>query len=172
MNIFNRLKKNIGGKDKKVGKLAQGVKKLVKDKSVDSKARLAEASAKREDLTLAQLEAKESKVAKPGKKKVAAKAGKQTGLSYKWILRPVITEKATYLGGENKYIFEVALKANKIEIRKAINKLYGVDVIKVNIVRSRGKKVTYGRITGTTKRTKKAIITLKPGQSISVYEGV
>ena len=44
--------------------------------------------------------------------------------------------------------------------------------MKINIIRSRGKKVTYGRISGTTKRTKKAIVTLKQGQSISVYEGV
>jgi len=126
----------------------------------------------KEDLTLAQLEEKESKIVKPGKKKVAAKAGQHGGLSYKWIIRPVITEKATYLAVENKYIFEVALKANKIEVRKAIEKLYGVNVIKINIIRSRGKKVTYGRISGVTKRTKKAIVTLKDGQSISVYEGV
>ncbi|MFW0862519.1 MAG: 50S ribosomal protein L23 [Candidatus Komeilibacteria bacterium] len=86
--------------------------------------------------------------------------------------RPVITEKATYLASENKYIFEVAMNANKIEVRKAIEKLYNVNVIKVNIIRSRGKKVTYGRISGKTRKTKKAIVTLKQGQSISVYEGV
>lgn len=126
----------------------------------------------KEDLTLAQLEEKESKTARSDKKKVGIVSNKQTGLAYKWILRPVITEKATYLGAENKYIFQVSLKANKIEIRKAIEKLYNVDVIKLNIIRSRGKKVTYGRINGTTRRTKKAIVTLKQGQSISVYEGV
>jgi len=126
----------------------------------------------KEDLTLAQLEEKESKTAKPGKKTTPDKAGKQSGLSYKWIQRPVITEKATYLAAENKYVFEVAMNANKIEVRKAIEKLYNVNVIKVNIVRSRGKKVTYGRISGKTRRTKKAIVTLKQGQSISVYEGV
>ncbi len=87
-------------------------------------------------------------------------------------MRPVITEKATYLSSYNKYVFEVSLKANKIEVKKAIAKLYNVDVIKVNVIRSRGKKVTYGRITGMTKRTKKVIVTLKQGQSISLYEGV
>ncbi|MBL7022170.1 50S ribosomal protein L23 [Patescibacteria group bacterium] len=126
----------------------------------------------KEDLTLAQLEEKEDRKAKPGKKKTADKAGKGSALAYKWIRRPIITEKATYLAAENKYIFEVALNANKIEVAKAISKLYNVDVEKVNVIVNRGKRVTYGRIHGRTKRTKKAIVTLKQGQTISVYEGV
>ena len=155
MSIFGKKKNN-------TDKAVKDDKKIAKVKSADTD----------KDLTLAQLEEKEGKTAKPGKKKAAGTGGKHSGLSYKWIIKPVITEKATYLGAENKYIFEVSLKANKIEVRKAIEKLYNVNVLKVNIIRSRGKKVTYGRISGTTKRTKKAIVTLKQGQSISVYEGV
>jgi large subunit ribosomal protein L23 len=161
MSIFNK-KKNIAEKP-----VASDVKTTVK-KDLDK----GKAVDKNEDLTLAQLEEKESKKVKPGKKKTASKAGKGSELAYKWIVKPIITEKATFLGAENKYIFEVSLKANKIEVAKAIESLYNVNVVKVNIIRQRGKKITYGRITGRTKQTKKAIVTIKQGQSISVYEGV
>jgi len=92
-------------------------------------------------------------------------------LAYKWLARPLITEKATYLGTNNQYLFNVSLTANKIEIRKAVEELYGVKVKKVNIIRSAGKAVSYGRVSGRTKRTKKAIVTLQSGQSIELYEG-
>ncbi len=91
---------------------------------------------------------------------------------YEIILRPVITEKSNRLmEGYNKYTFEVALDASKSEIKNAIQELFGVKVKKVNtmIVKPKKKRVM-GRFRqyGTTKRWKKAIVTLEPGESIDL----
>lgn len=103
----------------------------------------------------------------------AVKAKKHdTKDAYRVLIKPLVTEKGTYLHSENKYLFAVAIKANKITIKKAIWHLYGIKPLAINIVNVRGKKVRYGRTTGRTKNWKKAIITLKEGESIKVYEGV
>jgi len=94
------------------------------------------------------------------------------GNAYKIIIKPLITEKAANLGSENKYVFAVNLKSNKIEIAKAINEVYGVMPVQVNVISVKGKKVTYGRIIGQRKNWKKAIVTLPKGKTIKVYEGV
>lgn len=94
------------------------------------------------------------------------------GNAYRVLIRPLVTEKATNLGAENKYVFEVARNANKIEIAKAITEVYGVKPTGINIIKLRGKNVRYGRVTGRRKDWKKAIVTLPSGQSIKVYEGV
>ncbi|MFA5075815.1 MAG: 50S ribosomal protein L23 [Patescibacteria group bacterium] len=92
--------------------------------------------------------------------------------AYRYLLRPIMTEKVSNLGALGKYVFEVAPQANKVEISKAIVALYGVKPVKVNIIRLLGKSVRYGRTTGKTKDWKKAVITLKAGETIQVYEGV
>ena len=61
---------------------------------------------------------------------------------------------------------------NKVEVKKAIRTIYNVEPIKVNIANFSGKSVRYGRIKGKTKNWKKAIVTLKQGDKIEVYEGV
>ena len=73
---------------------------------------------------------------------------------------------------DNKYLFEVSPKANKVEIKKAVQAVYGVSPVKVNIINLSGKKIRYGKVRGKTKDKKKAIITLKQGETIEVYEGV
>ena len=88
------------------------------------------------------------------------------------LLRPLVTEKATNLGELNQYVFVVADKANKIEVAKAIYDVYKVKPLSVNIVKVKGKKVSRGRISGRRKDFKKAVVTLKKGETISVYEGV
>ncbi len=114
-------------------------------------------------------EEKKIEVVAPKEKKAGKKEmGKTLGI----LVRPLITEKSSYLSPYGQYVFEVALKTNKVEIAKAIERAYGVKPVKVNIVRVGGKKVRYGRTSGTTKRWKKAIVTLKPGDKIEVYEGV
>lgn len=121
------------------------------------------------DLTLAQLQekkAKESEVKTAKVKKGGTKRASQV------LLKPLVTEKGAYLASVNKYIFEVYGSANKIEVKKAIQALYGVAPIKVNIINTAGKNIRYGRTTGRTKDKKKAIITLAKGQAIQVYEGV
>jgi large subunit ribosomal protein L23 len=97
---------------------------------------------------------------------------KKYGNAYRVLVKPLITEKASVLGAENKYFFEVSKKANKIEIAKAINDVYGVKPVKVNIIRMSGKNVRYGRVIGKRKGWKKAVVTLKEGDSIKIYEGV
>jgi large subunit ribosomal protein L23 len=92
--------------------------------------------------------------------------------AYKVLIKPMITEKGTYLNSENKHVFQVATFANKIMIRKAFWHLYGVWPIKVNIVNIQGKNTRYGKISGRTKDRKKAIITLKKSDEVKVHEGV
>ncbi len=88
------------------------------------------------------------------------------------LIRPVVSEK-TYGLAENagKYTFEVAGDSNKIEIREAIEKQFQVRVTKVNTLWVRGKQRRLGRMPqGTTKRWKKAVVTLAPGDSIAIFE--
>jgi large subunit ribosomal protein L23 len=76
------------------------------------------------------------------------------------IRRPIITEKSTEMSEERKYVFEVDLRANKTEIKQAVEKIFGVKVEKVNTMRVRGKQKRYGRFTGRTPERKKAIVKL------------
>jgi large subunit ribosomal protein L23 len=96
----------------------------------------------------------------------------ETGQAYRILIRPLVTEKISFLGQNNQYAFEVMPKANKIEIAKAFKNVYGIKPMSVNVMKIRGKKIRYGKTSGRTKNRKKAIITLKPGDKIEVYEGV
>lgn len=100
------------------------------------------------------------------------KESKNFGNAYKILVKPLITEKGTVLNAENKYVFEVASGANKIEVAKAIKEVYGISPEKVNIVRVLGKNTRFGRTLGKRKDWKKAIVTLPKGKEIQVYEGV
>jgi len=92
---------------------------------------------------------------------------------YSVIKRPLITEKATLARDEaNKYAFEVDRRANKIEIEKAVEKLFKVKVLTVRTMNVAGKKKRMGRIVGRKSDWKKAIVTLAPGQTIEVFEKV
>lgn len=93
-------------------------------------------------------------------------------MAYQILKKPVITEKATYLAAFNKYIFAVPVSATKSEVKKKVQNVFGVKVVKVNMIKKSGKKVRYGRRTGRTKNWKKAIVTLTPGDKIEIYEGV
>ena len=86
---------------------------------------------------------------------------------------PIITEKTHAMrDAANKVTFRVAVKANKIEIRKAIEELFKVKVLGVNTVRVRGKAKRVGRTEGMRPNWKKAIVTLAPGEKISGLEGL
>ena len=104
-------------------------------------------------------------------KKVSAKK-KVNGQAYRVLVKPMITEKAAHLNSINQYVFMVNTSANKISVAKAIEEVYGVKPTSVNVIKMEGKKVNRGRITGKRKDFKKAIVTLKKGESISIYEGV
>jgi large subunit ribosomal protein L23 len=88
------------------------------------------------------------------------------------IRRPLMTEKSA---GQkelaNQVAFEVDRRANKIEIRKAIETQFGVKVLKVRTARFRGKKVRYGRTMGRKSDWKRALVTLAPGERIEFFEG-
>ncbi len=86
--------------------------------------------------------------------------------------RPVITEKATYLQQENKYVFEVARGASKPQIRDAVEKAFKVKVAKVTVMTVSGKTKRMGRREITSPSWKKAIVSLEPGYKVSFFEGV
>lgn len=88
------------------------------------------------------------------------------------IIRPVVTEKSIGLMEHNKYVFKVALSANKIEIKKAIEEIFKVNVVDVNTVRVKGKEKRMGRSVGKTSDYKKAIVQLAEGDSIEIFEGL
>jgi large subunit ribosomal protein L23 len=87
------------------------------------------------------------------------------------LLRPLVTEKSTTgLASENTYGFEVAIDANKHQIRTAVERFYGVDVAEVRTLVVRGKFKRFGRHAGKRSNWKKAYVTLAEGQTISVLE--
>jgi len=87
------------------------------------------------------------------------------------ILTPKISEKAVFLAERGIYIFEVPMRANKIEVAKAVEKAFKVDVIDVNIVIAKGKVKSFRRISGRQCDAKKAMVKIKSGQSIALFEG-
>lgn len=89
------------------------------------------------------------------------------------IVRPLITEKATRLSGEGKYAFEVQRRANKTQIKHAVEKGFDVRVEKVNVMTMKGKprRVVGNRIKHQPS-WKKALVTLVPGDKIELFEGV
>ncbi len=92
---------------------------------------------------------------------------------YSVIKGPVVTEKSTtQKDEENKVVFKVDRNANKVEIRNAVNKLFNVKVLDVNVSNVKGKKKRVGRIIGKRPDWKKAVVTIKPGDNIELFEGV
>ncbi|KPJ55009.1 hypothetical protein AMJ47_02440 [Parcubacteria bacterium DG_72] len=90
-------------------------------------------------------------------------------MAWKVLAEPHITEKATYLEKDNKYVFKVFVKANKTEIKKAVESLYGVNVEKVAIINIPRKKRRAGRQReGWRKGYKKAVVEIQKGQKIEI----
>ncbi|TFH37447.1 MAG: 50S ribosomal protein L23 [Dehalococcoidia bacterium] len=88
------------------------------------------------------------------------------------IRRPLITEKATELQEQDKYVFEIARSANKVQVKGAVEKVFNVHVVDVNVVTVPGKMKRRGRRQVPTSPWKKAIVKLKPGDRIAYFEGV
>lgn len=84
------------------------------------------------------------------------------------IKAPVITEKSQMAKEAGKYTFKVDPKANKIELKQAIEKLFNVKVTSIRTINEKPKKKRVGRYTGLTNRSKKAIVTLAEGQTIDL----
>ena len=92
--------------------------------------------------------------------------------SYKIILKPIVTEKATKLSEFNKVVFEVSSKSNKNEIKSAVEKLFSVNVKAVNIINIKGKVKRFKGVLGKRNDIKKAVITLEEGNTIDISAGV
>ena len=86
--------------------------------------------------------------------------------------RPIITEKATALMEQGKYVFEVDRNANKTQIKQAVEQIFNVKVTKVNTMRQTGKLRRQGGPRAARREIKKAIVTLAEGQSIPIFEGL
>lgn len=89
-----------------------------------------------------------------------------TGDAFRVLLRPEFSEKARMLAAAGKYVFVVHSSANKPQIKTAVEKVYDVHVVKVNLSRVFGKLRRYGRSVGRTKSWKKAIVSLRSGEQI------
>lgn len=115
----------------------------------------------------------QKKIEKSGSNDKTDKALNQDGdgnLAYKVIDMPWITEKTHDLIAGGKYAFKVRLKTTKYQVKNAVERLYNVKVDKVNIVNIPQKKRRFGRITGKKSGVKKAIVTLRKGDKIEIFE--
>ena len=86
--------------------------------------------------------------------------------------KPIVTEKSTLLQEENRYVFEVAPSATKHEIKDAVQSAFGGSVRKVRTMNVKGKKKRFGPRYSQLRSWKKAIVTVSPGDSITLFEGV
>ncbi len=87
--------------------------------------------------------------------------------NYDIIFAPVITEKSASMEAEGKYVFKVDVRANKLQIKNAIEKLFNVKVLSVNTMNTHPKDRRVGKYSGKTNRYKKAIVKLASGSTIS-----
>lgn len=155
MGIMDRIKKT---KDETAvdEKSVKPAKKTVK-KAAAPKATKAE-SPKKEEV---------EKVAKSETAPLVTKATNRV------LIRPVVTEKASSAQqGANKYTFIVATWAKKNAIKSEVKAVYGVEPVAVNVINVQGHRVRFGRNLGKRSDFKKAIVTLPPGKTITIHEGV
>ena len=92
--------------------------------------------------------------------------------AYQLILNPLVTEKSTQQSEFNKMVFSVPLDATKLEVKSSIEKIFSVKVISVNTILLKGKVKRFKGVVGRRSNTKKAIVTLAPGNTIDLSAGV
>ena len=112
--------------------------------------------------------AKEKPAIKVEEKKIKPINENRIKMGWRAIKSPHITEKAGFLEGKNQFSFKVFDNANKSEIKKAVEEIYKVNVIKVTTINVRPKERRKGRIKGQKSGYKKAIVSLKAGQKIEI----
>ncbi|MCA9384403.1 MAG: 50S ribosomal protein L23 [Candidatus Magasanikbacteria bacterium] len=134
------------------------------------KIRKPKAAVTTEDTKAKRAPAKKAKSADEGA--VASKATQGNALSSRLLRAPRVSEKAARLAEKGTYVFEVAQDAEKISIKRAVESLYGIKVASVRIINVGGKPVKKGRRVSYRSDLKKALVTVKPGQKIDLYEGV
>jgi len=92
--------------------------------------------------------------------------------AYQIILNPLVTEKSTQQSEFNKLVFSVPVDANKLEVKSSIEKIFSVKVVSVNTILLKGKVKRFKGVLGRRSNTKKAIVTLAPGNTIDLSAGV
>ena len=92
--------------------------------------------------------------------------------AYQVILKPLVTEKSTQLSEYNKMVFSVPINATKLEVKSSIEKIFSVKVKTVNTILLKGKVKRFKGVLGKRSNTKKAIVTLAPGNTIDLSAGV
>ncbi len=100
--------------------------------------------------------------------KVETKTKRPVEFSYEAVKQPHISEKSSYLAEKNQYVFEISPNYNKNEVKKAVEGLYGVDVLSVNMIKIPAKKRRLGKTEGFRKQYKKAVVKIKEGQKIEI----
>lgn len=134
--------------------------------------------AKKEEEKKETVEKTENKVVKTGEKKTANKKKtqkisenllKNAKLVNDTIISPIISEDAMNKTTVGKYVFQINPKANKNQVAEAVQALYGVDVMKVNVMKYKQKNRNFRQIKGKESGYKKAIITIKKGQEIKLF---
>ena len=162
-----------GGEDKLEKKSGKKTEKVeVETKSLDAKsekpAKVEEKKAKSESKKV-----KTAKIAKPKKEVAKRKVSKKDeNIAHRVLLENLISEKSTLLAAQNKYVFKVTKDSGKFQIKEAIEGYYGVQVVSVNTIKINPKKRIHGRTIGWKKGFKKAVVTLRAGDTIGIAEGV
>jgi large subunit ribosomal protein L23 len=111
------------------------------------------------------------KKSKSEKKKISKELKANADLVNKTVIVPIVSEDAMAKNKLGKYVFEVRDGSNKKEVAKAIEALYGVNVVKVNVIKNKPKSHNFRMIPGKKGGKKKAIVTIKSGQEIKLFEG-
>lgn len=114
------------------------------------------------------------KVVKTKKTTTSSASGKVAlhGVAHKVLIAPIVSEKSTVKEALHSYTFLVEKNANKIEIRKAIEEVYGVKPLKIRTILVQGKETHFGRKIGRRSDYKKAIVTTRKDQRLAIHEGV
>jgi len=92
--------------------------------------------------------------------------------NFEVLRKPIVTEKSTTLQEAGRYVFEVAPKATKHQIKQAVEQIFEVEVLKVNTMNVKGKGKRFGPRIVMQPSWKKAIVKLAPGETITIFEGV
>jgi large subunit ribosomal protein L23 len=159
-------------KKKETEQLTEQSEKAEKKTTAKSAAEVESTPKKAPAKKAAAKETKEKKADKKEEKKEQVSISGSKGKMYHVIIRPLVTEKAAGMEGTGKYSFLVSPKANKFQIAQAVNELYGVKPISVNVGHMPGKAVRFGRSMGRRSDYKKAIVTLEKGKTITLHENV
>jgi large subunit ribosomal protein L23 len=165
MSIFG---KNTTKDEKQEGEAKPAVVKAVKKAKPEAKKSMKDLYGAGQEKTSTPVAETEAKVESAKKESSVTSAS----AAYRVLLRPLLTEKGSHLGVQNKYLFEVGYDTNKIEVAKAIEIVYGIKPSKVNIIKLAGKVMRRGRTEGKRKNWKKAIVTMPKGKTIQIYEGI